>query len=52
MANDEYLKEFKAPVEFMDDYNSCVLGKFPCLMETKVKKCMKKKLMKQHLMNS
>ena len=34
--NDEYLKEFKARVESMDDYKVCVLGKFPCLVEDKV----------------
>ena len=29
MTNDEYLKEFKAWVKSMDDYNAFVLGKFP-----------------------
>ena len=28
-TNDEYLKEFKARVESMDDYWVCVLGMFP-----------------------
>ena len=35
-TNDEYLKEFKAWVDSMDDYYACILGKFPCLMKNKL----------------
>ena len=31
-TNTEYLKEFKAQVESMDDYMACLLGKFLCLI--------------------
>ena len=41
MTNDKHLKEFKARVESMDEYNACVLGKFTCLVETKMKKLWK-----------
>ena len=36
VSNHEYLKEFKARVQSMDDYQTCVLEKFPCLMEEKM----------------
>ena len=34
--NDEYLKEFKARVESMNDYRAGILGKFPCLLKDKM----------------
>ena len=52
IVNDKYLKQFKVRVESMGDYNTCVLGKFPCLMGTKLKKLMEKRLMKAHPMRS
>ena len=36
-TNNEYLKEFQAKVELMDDYRTCILGKFPCLVEDKMR---------------
>ena len=35
-TNDEYLKEFNARVESMDDYGACMLQKSPCLVEDKM----------------
>ena len=36
VSNNEYLKEFKARVQSMDDYQACVLGEIPCLIEEKM----------------
>ena len=36
VTNDEYLKEFKAKVESMDDYQACILEKFSCLVQDKM----------------
>ena len=41
VINNEYLKEYVARVESMDDYDTFILGKFPCLME-KMKELYKK----------
>ena len=32
-TNNKYLKEFKARLESIDNYNACILGKFPCLVK-------------------
>ena len=37
-SNDEYLKEFKARVESLDDFDACTFGKFPCLVKKKLSK--------------
>ena len=37
-SNAEYLKEYKAQVESLDDFESCTLGKFPCLVKKKLSK--------------
>ena len=38
MTNNKHLNKFKARVESMDAYNTCILGKCPCLAATKMKK--------------
>ena len=37
-TNYNYLKEFEARVESADDFDACVLGKFPCLVKKKLLK--------------
>ena len=37
-TNDEYLKEFNAWVESIDDFDAYTLGKFPCLVKKKLEK--------------
>ena len=37
-TNDEYLKEFKACIESIEDFDACTLGKFPCLVKKKLAK--------------
>ena len=36
--NDEYLKEFKARVESINNFDACILRKFPCLVKKNLKK--------------
>ena len=38
VANNEYLKEFKACVETIKDFDACTLGKFQCLVKKKLEK--------------
>ena len=35
VTNDEHMKEFKARVKSMDDFNWCIVGGFPFLIENK-----------------
>ena len=39
--NDEYLKEFKARVESINNFDACILRKLPCLVKKKLKKIQK-----------
>ena len=38
VTNDEYLKELKAGIESIDDFDACTLQKFPCLVKKKLDK--------------
>ena len=42
VTNDEYLKKFKAQVESAEDFDTCVLGKIPCLIKKKLEKMFSK----------
>ena len=36
VISNEYLKKFKMPMEFMDDFDVSMLGKFSCVLKGKI----------------